>query len=150
MLQALMRSAFIAAFLPVAVFQTFIFFVASFTTPTGRPLLHNAPASLEHRSAMALKHGVLIFIACLFSFWVGVYINTLHDVVLEGEGRLRVIGRNFMNKLSPSSHIVFPPPQTASSFNSSMHGPLVRVTDSFSFITGTLFEHRTSLSERSC
>jgi hypothetical protein len=55
-----------------------------------------------------------------------------------------------MNKLSPSSHIVFPPPQTASSFNSSMHGPLVRVTDSFSFITGALFEPRTHLSERSC
>ncbi len=92
---------------------------------------------------MALKHSILIFVACLFSFWVGVYINTLHDVVLEGEGQLRSIGRNFMKRMSAPSPVLFPPPQRASSLNSSRtHGPLVRVSESLSFITGTRHKPR--------
>jgi hypothetical protein len=90
---------------------------------------------------MALKHGILVFTACMFSFWVGVYINSLHDVVLDGPTRLRSIGRNFMDRVSGagSSPVIppIPPPQHISSYNlPSGHGPLVRLTEKLSFITG--------------
>lgn len=108
------------------------------------------PAAADRRPAMALKHGILVFAACMFSFWVGVYINSLHDIVSDGPARLRSISRNFMDRISgPSSGPAIPaiiPPQHVSSYTlPSGHGPLVRLTDSLSYITGAPPEPRHAL-----
>lgn len=67
---ALMRIACIDVFVAATVFQTFAFFVAAFTAPTCRPLLHNAPprlfgAPLSHGSEARGSYFYCLFVLLL-------------------------------------------------------------------------------------
>jgi hypothetical protein len=114
------------------------FFLFAFLSPPPPPPPRRPPPALA-LSGMALKSNIIIAAACVFSFTMGIYINSLHDMALEGPERLRGLGSSLMSRISAPSPIVLLP-QQASSYNASHeHGPLVRVSDSLYFITGAPF-----------